>query len=110
MVCKLDNLVRQEMTLPRISGLASASILVMVVVGAFGGALTGLVLASVLTSQAWLAIGAAFVAVVIALIVQHVILGLHLESFSRPALSVLHVGRDGESLAGMRLVPIGAFG
>ena len=75
----------------RISGLASASILGMVVVGAFGGALAGLILASVLTSQVWLAIGAAFVAVVIALVVQVVVFGSHRRFFFPPALAVLHV-------------------
>jgi hypothetical protein len=63
----------------------------MVVVGAFGGALAGLVLASVLTSQVWLAIIAAFVAVVLALIVQHVVLGSHLQFTFPPAFTVLHV-------------------
>jgi hypothetical protein len=79
------------MTLSRISGFASAIALGMVVIGAFGGALAGLVLASVLTSQVWLAIVAAFVAVVLALIVQHVVLGSHLQFAFPPALTVLHV-------------------
>jgi hypothetical protein len=79
------------MTLSRISGFASASVLGMVVIGAFGGALAGLVLASVLTSQVWLAIVAAFVAVVLALIVQHVVLGSHLQFAFPPALTGLHV-------------------
>jgi hypothetical protein len=77
--------------LSRISGLASASVLGMVVVGAFGGALAGLILASILTSQVWLAIVAAFVAVIIALVVQGLILGAHLQFFFPPALGVAHV-------------------
>jgi hypothetical protein len=49
----------------------------MVLTGAFGGGLAGLVLASTLMNQLWLAIVAAFIAVVIALVVRQVVFGSH---------------------------------
>jgi polyferredoxin len=53
----------------------------MVLVGAFSGALAGLVLASVLANQVWLAIVTAFVAVAIALLVRRVVFGSPLQLF-----------------------------
>lgn len=61
----------------RIEGSVSASVLAMVLTGAFGGALVGLVL----TNQVWLAIVTAFVAVVIASLVQRVVFGSHVQLF-----------------------------
>jgi hypothetical protein len=61
--------------MPRTDGSVSASVLSMVLVGAFSGALAGLVLASVLVNQVWLAIVTAFVAVAIALLVRRVVFG-----------------------------------
>jgi polyferredoxin len=61
--------------MPRTDGSVSASVLSMVLVGAFSGALAGLVLASVLANQVWLAIVTAFAAVAIALLVRRVVFG-----------------------------------
>lgn len=63
--------------MPSRNGLVSLSVLAMVLVGAFSGALMGLILASVLTSQGFLAIVTAIVAVLLALVVGRVILGPH---------------------------------
>jgi hypothetical protein len=63
------------MTMPHTNGLVSASVLAMLLVGAFSGAITGLVLANVSMNQVWLAIISALIAVVIALLVGRVILG-----------------------------------
>jgi hypothetical protein len=75
----------------RTAGLVSASVLAMVLTGAFGGALVGVVLAGILMSQVWLAIVAAFAAVVIALIVRQVVFGSHAQFFFPPALGIWHV-------------------
>lgn len=73
---------------PRRSGLVSVGVLAMVLVGAFSGAVVGLVLASMLDSQGLLAVISAFVAAVLALVVGHTILGTHAELSLRsgPAL------------------------
>jgi hypothetical protein len=63
------------MTMPHSNGLVSASVLAMLLVGAFSGAVTGLVLANVSMNQVWLAIISALIAVVIALLVGRMILG-----------------------------------
>ena len=59
----------------RTPGIVSATVIVMLVTGAFGGGLIGLILGSMLTSQLWLAIIAAFAGVIIAAIVRHVAFG-----------------------------------
>jgi hypothetical protein len=62
------------MTMPHTNGLVSASVLAMLLVGAFSGAITGLVLANMAMNQVWLAVISALIAVVIALLVGRVIL------------------------------------
>jgi hypothetical protein len=91
--------------MPRRSGLVSASVLAMVLVGAFSGALVGLVLASMLGSQGLLAVIAAFVAVVLALLVGHTILGTHAELSlqSGPALWNIAISSLMGALAGHEL-------
>ena len=68
----------------RTPGIVSASVVVMLVTGAFGGGLVGLTLRTMLNSQLWLAIVAAFVAVIIALIARHIVLSSQ-EQFSFPS-------------------------
>ena len=75
----------------RRGGIVSASILVMILAGAFSGALIGLVLASILTNQIWLAIGTAFAAVLVALIVRRVLLRSALQLYPPPDVDLLHV-------------------
>ena len=75
----------------RTGGIVSASILVMILAGAFSGALIGLVLASILTNQIWLAIGAAFGAVLVALTVRRVLLRSVLQLYPPPEVDLLHV-------------------
>jgi hypothetical protein len=77
----------------------------MVLVGAFSGALVGLVLASMLGSQGLLAVIAAFVAVVLALVVGHTILGTHTELSlqSGPALWNIAISSVVGALAGHEL-------
>jgi hypothetical protein len=58
------------MDLHRRPGLVSASIIVMVVIGAFSGGLVGLILGTMLNSQLSLAIVAAFAAVIVAFIAR----------------------------------------
>jgi hypothetical protein len=62
---------------PSRSGLVSASVLTMVLVGAFSGALVSLVLASVLRSHGLLAIVSAFIAVILALCAGRAVLRSH---------------------------------
>jgi len=75
----------------RTGGIVSASILVMILAGAFSGALIGLVLASILTNQIWLAIRTAFAAVLVALIVRRVLLRSALQLYPPPDVDLLHV-------------------
>jgi hypothetical protein len=63
----------------------------MALIGAFSGALAGLVLASILTSQGLLAVIAAFVAVVLALAVGRAILGSRAKLSLRSTLIVWHL-------------------
>jgi hypothetical protein len=77
--------------LNRRPGLVSATIIVMVVTGAFGGGLVGLILRTMLGSELWLAIVAAFAAVIIAFVAQHIAFNSQ-EQFSFPgALSLSHL-------------------
>ena len=75
----------------RTPGIVSATVIVMLVTGAFGGGLIGLILGSMLTSQLWLAIIAAFAGVIIAAIVRHVAFGSRGQLPFPPPLSFLHV-------------------
>ena len=61
--------------MPQRNGLVSASVLAMLLVGAFSGAITGLVLANMSMNQVWLAVISALIAVVLALLVGRAILG-----------------------------------
>lgn len=69
--------------MPARSGLVSASVLAMILLGVFSGAVVGLVLSSGLTNQIVLAIITAFVAVVLALLVGHRLLGSQAQPSSR---------------------------
>jgi hypothetical protein len=60
----------------------------MILTGAFGGGLAGLVLASVLTNQLWLAIDTAFLAIVIALVVRHFLFRTHGQLLLPPGLGL----------------------
>jgi hypothetical protein len=78
------------MDLHRRPGLVSASIIVMVVIGAFGGGFVGLILGTMLNSQLSLAIVAAFAAVIVAFIARHIAFGSQ-EQILFPPLTLLHI-------------------
>jgi hypothetical protein len=79
------------MDLHRRPGLVSASIIVMVVIGAFGGGLVGLILGTMLNSQLSLAIVAAFAAVIVAFIARHIAFGSQEQFSFPPPLTLLHI-------------------
>ena len=72
-------------------GLVSATVIVMVVTGAFTGGLVGLILGSILTRQLSLAIVAAFAAVIVAFLARHLVFSFQGQLSFPPALSLLYV-------------------
>src|SRR5215468_4719732 len=65
--------------MPRLEGSVTASVLIMLLAGAFSGALAGLVLGSIIPNQLFLAILSALVAVVVALLVRRAVFGSPLQ-------------------------------
>lgn len=72
----------------RVDGKASATVLAMVLTGAFSGALVALVLSRVLTNQVWLSIVTAFLAVIIALLVRRAVFGDSAQLFDPQGLGI----------------------
>ncbi len=72
-------------------GFVSASIIVMVVIGAFSGGLAGLVFGTMFEHQLGLAIAAAFVAVILAFIARHFAFSSRRQFSFPPPLTLSHI-------------------
>lgn len=72
----------------RTDGTVSATVLQMILTGAFSGALIALILSRVVTNQVWMSILTAFLSVIVALLVRRAIFGDSVPLFDPQGLGI----------------------